>query len=51
MAEGLSASEVGKEIGVHAKRAAHERRDLISLGAVLLCVSLVQLAGLPRPPA
>lgn len=40
MAEGLSASEVGKEIGVHAKRAAHERRDrLLSIAeAVLLSV-------------
>jgi hypothetical protein len=46
MAEGLSASEVGKEIGVHAKHAAHERRDrLLSIAEAVLLSGVALLAA------
>jgi hypothetical protein len=46
MAEGLSAAEVGKEIGTHAQHAAHERRDqLLSITEAVLLAVVALLAG------
>jgi hypothetical protein len=53
VAEGLSASEVGKEIGEHAKHAdAHERRDrLISITKAVLLSVVALLAAWSGYPA
>jgi hypothetical protein len=43
MAEGLSATDVGKEIAEHAKRAEHERRDRLLSIAEAVLLSIVAL--------
>jgi hypothetical protein len=46
MAEGLSASDVGKEIGAHARHAERERRDrLLSIAEAVLLSIVALLAG------
>ena len=74
MAEGLSPSEVGKEIGEHRKHGTHAaerhgatvlflvginshfalrqaRYGLVAVGTLILAFSVIQLLGLPGPPA